>query len=77
MDWSLCPPVDCNPEKLGGAWCFKRTRLPVKSLFEYIDSGSTVDEFLEAFPDVAPSLVHEVLAFAVALRRSTKSTQSF
>ena len=64
MDWSLCHSVDRNPDKLGGVWCFKGTRLAVTTLFEYLDLGSTVDEFLEAFPDVDPVLIHDVLAFA-------------
>ena len=64
MDWSRCSAVDRNPNKLGGAWCFAGTRLAVSSLFEYFDLGSSVDEFFEAFPDVDPTLVHEVLAFA-------------
>jgi uncharacterized protein (DUF433 family) len=64
MDWALCSAVDRNPAKLGGAWCFKGTRLPVVSLFEHLDRGSTVDEFLEWFPELSRDLVHEVLAFA-------------
>ena len=34
------------------------------TLFEYIDQGSTIDEFLEAFPSVTQEQVHIVLAFA-------------
>ena len=64
MDWSLCSAVDRNPGKVGGAWCFGGTRLPVASLFEYLDLGSTVDEFLESFPDISREQVHQVLAFA-------------
>ena len=64
MDWSLCPAVDRSPGKLGGAWCFKGTRLAVVSLFEHLDKGSTVDEFLEWFPDVNQEQIHQVLAFA-------------
>ena len=64
MHWEHCPAVDRNPAKLGGAWCFRGTRLAVASLFEYLDLGSTVDEFLESFPDVKPEQVHQVLAFA-------------
>ena len=66
MNWELCSAVDRDPEKLGGAWCFKGLRLAVVSLFEYLDRGSTVDEFIESFPDVTPEQVHEVLAFAKA-----------
>ena len=64
MDWTQCSAVDRDPEKMGGVWCFKDTRLQVASLFEHLDKGSTVDEFLEWFPDVDPELVHQVLAFA-------------
>ena len=38
--------------------------MPVYSLFEHLDKGSTVDEFLEWFPGTPPDLVHEVLSFA-------------
>ena len=66
MDWSLCNAVDRYPGKLGGIWCFRGTRVPVTALFEYIDQGSIVDEFLEAFPSVTSEQVHVVLAFAKA-----------
>ena len=40
--------------------------MPVLSLFEHLDQGSTIDEFLEWFPEVKAEQVHEVLAFAKA-----------
>jgi len=49
---------------MGGQWCFRDTRLPVVSLFEHLDRGSTIDEFLEWFPAVQREQVHEVLEFA-------------
>jgi uncharacterized protein (DUF433 family) len=64
MNWASCAAVDRNPNKLGGAWCFAGTRLPVLSLFEHLDRGSTIDEFLEWFPEVSAEQVHEVLGFA-------------
>ena len=64
MDWSRCNSVDRSSGKLGGAWCFRGTRLRVASLFEHLDQGSTIDEFLEWFPSVTSAQVHEVLAFA-------------
>jgi uncharacterized protein (DUF433 family) len=56
--------LDRNPRKLNSAWCFRGTRLPVAALFDHLDHGSTVDEFLEWFPSVGREQVHEVLAFA-------------
>ena len=64
MDWTLCTAVDRSPGKLGGKWCFRGTRLPVAALFEHLDQGSTIDEFLEWFPSVNRAQAHDVLAFA-------------
>jgi uncharacterized protein (DUF433 family) len=64
VDWSLCNAVDRNPAKLGDIWCFAGTRVPIVSLFEHLDQGSTVDEFLEWFPSVNRDQVHSFLAFA-------------
>jgi uncharacterized protein (DUF433 family) len=66
MDWSQCKAVDRDPDKMGGVWCFAGTRLAVASLFEHIDDGSTIDEFVEWFPGVTAEQVHEVLEFAKA-----------
>ena len=41
-----------------------RYRLPVASLFEHLDQGSTVDEFLEWFPSVSREQIHQLLGFA-------------
>lgn len=66
MDWELCKAVDRNPAKRGGAWCFAGTRLAVLALFDCLDRGATIDEFLEWFPEVTAAQVHEVLVFAKA-----------
>jgi hypothetical protein len=42
LDWSLCPVVECVPGKVGGAWLFKSTRVPVSALFEYLESGAAI-----------------------------------
>lgn len=73
MDWTICGAVDRNPGKLGGTWCFRGTRLSVSALFDHLDQGSTVDEFLEWFPSVSREQVHDVLAFA---KNSLESTAS-
>ncbi len=64
MDWSQCAAVDRSPGKLGGTWCFRGTRLPVTALFDHLEQGSTVDEFLEWFPSVHREQIHQVLTFA-------------
>jgi uncharacterized protein (DUF433 family) len=64
MDWSRCGAVDRDPGKLGGKWCFRGTRVAVVSLFEHLEQGSTVDEFVEWFPSVTREQANEVIAFA-------------
>jgi uncharacterized protein (DUF433 family) len=64
MEWSRCSAVDRDPGKLGGEYCFAGTRVSVAALFDHLDRGSTVDEFLEWFPSVSAEQVHAVLDFA-------------
>jgi uncharacterized protein (DUF433 family) len=61
LDWSLCPAVERRPEKGGGEWLFKDSRVPVRALFENIEGGATIDEFLEWFPGVTREQVELVL----------------
>jgi uncharacterized protein (DUF433 family) len=44
--------VHSDPEILGGVPVFVGTRVPVQSLFDYIEGGDTLDEFLRQFPSV-------------------------
>ena len=60
-DWSTCPAVERNPKKIGGAWAFAGTRVPVCALFENLESGATVDQFLVWFPEVKAWQVAVVL----------------
>ncbi|MEP6741354.1 MAG: DUF433 domain-containing protein [bacterium] len=53
--------ITIDPEILGGAPVFKGTRVPVKTLFEYLENDYSVEEFLECFPSVSRDLVRQVL----------------
>ena len=64
LDWSNCAVVERFPGKVSGAWLFKDTRVPVKALFENIEGGATVQEFLEWFPGVSREQVDAVLEYA-------------
>lgn len=64
LDWSQCLAVERSPGKMSGAWVFRRTRVPVKALFENLEDGATVGDFLEWFPGVGREQVVAVLAFA-------------
>jgi uncharacterized protein (DUF433 family) len=64
LDWSQCPVVERQPGKVSGAWLFKGTRVPVKALFENLEAGARLDEFLEWFPGVSREQVEAVLQHA-------------
>ena len=44
--------VHSDPEVLGGTPVFVGIRVPVQSLFDYLEGGETLDEFLRQFPSV-------------------------
>ena len=64
FDWSACSVLERKPEKVSGAWVFKGTRVPVIALFENLESGASISEFLEWFEGLTLAQVEEVLAFA-------------
>jgi len=66
IDWQSCKSVERSPEKVSGAWVFEGTRIPVRALFENLEDGATVDDFLEWFPGVSRSQVEAVLEHASA-----------
>jgi len=58
---SVTDLITTDLEILGGVPVFKDSRVPVKTLFEYLENGYSLDEFLECFPSVTRDLAREVL----------------
>lgn len=56
--------INIDPETMGGTPVFTGSRVPIQSLFEYIETGETLDEFLENFPTVKKEYAIEVLKMA-------------
>jgi len=56
IDWNSCPAVELSPDLVSGAWVFRGTRVPVVVLFENLEDGVSINEFIELFPGV--DLVH-------------------
>jgi uncharacterized protein (DUF433 family) len=53
--------ISVDPEVQGGAPVFAGTRVPVKNLFDYLEAGDTLDQFLADFPSVARDVAVAVL----------------
>jgi len=64
--------INIDPEILGGTPVFFGTRVPIESLFDHLEDGVSLDEFLEDFPSVSRAQVSEVLALAEEVLTSSK-----
>ena len=53
--------VEVDPRKMSGTPVFRGTRVPIGHLFELLEGGETVDEFLDQFPTVSREQVLGVL----------------
>jgi uncharacterized protein (DUF433 family) len=66
IDWSSCSAVERDPEKVSGAWVFRNTRIPVIALFENLEGGASIDDFLSWFPGVTKEQVEAVLEYTIS-----------
>jgi uncharacterized protein (DUF433 family) len=64
IDWSTCSAVEQDPARVSGAWVFRGTRVPVAALFENLEDGASVQQFVEWFPGVALKQARVVLDHA-------------
>jgi uncharacterized protein (DUF433 family) len=60
----LAECVEKDPERLGGEPVFRGTRVPVKSLFDHLSAGDSLETFLDDFPGVTREQVRAVLEIA-------------
>lgn len=64
LDWSSCPGVERVPGKVSGAWVFRDTRVPVEALFENLEEGADLNDFLACFPGISRQQAETVLQHA-------------
>lgn len=67
------PIITTSPDILGGTPVFSGTRVPIKTLFDYLEAGDPLDEFLRQFPTV--SRQHAVEVLKLAGKRVVPSTE--
>ncbi|MDQ3711686.1 MAG: DUF433 domain-containing protein [Acidobacteriota bacterium] len=56
--------IEINPEKVSGTPVFAGTRVPIKNLFDYLEGGENLEDFLEGFPPVSREQAIAVLEMA-------------
>jgi len=54
------PIISCSADVMGGTPVFAGTRVPVQTLLDYLESGETINDFLDGFPTVSRD---QVVAF--------------
>lgn len=64
IDWSSCSAVERDAERVSGAWVFRGTRVPVAALFENLEDGVPIGQFIELFPGVMLEQARAVLEHA-------------
>jgi uncharacterized protein (DUF433 family) len=64
LDWTQCASVERVPGRVSGAFVFKGTRLPVATLFENLEAGATISDFLKWYEGVTREQVLGVLQHA-------------
>ncbi len=53
--------IHSDPEILGGTPVFVGTRVPAQSLFDHLEAGDSIDDFIEGFPSVRREQVIQAL----------------
>ena len=64
ISWSSCPAAERDPGRASGAWVFRGTRVPVAALFEDLEDGASIKDFVQWFPGVSLDQVRVVLDHA-------------
>jgi uncharacterized protein (DUF433 family) len=64
IDWSNCPAAERHADLVSGAWVFAGTRVPVSALFENLEDGVQVQQFVAWFPGVTLEQARAVLEHA-------------
>lgn len=64
IDWSSCSAVERDPQRVSDAWVFRGTRIPVSALFENLEDGAHLKDFVAWFPGVTMEQARAVLEHA-------------
>lgn len=69
--------ITIDPEILGGTPVFTGTRVPIESLFDHLEDGVSLDEFLDDFPTVTREQARELLELAGEVLTSDKFAEIY
>ena len=64
VDWSKCPDAESIPDRCGGAWCVKGTRVMVQGILDNAEECSAEEIAGDIYPSITVEVVRRILAFA-------------
>ena len=64
IDWQSCKSVERDPDRVSGVWVFRGTRVPVAALFQNLEDGAQLTDFVQWFPGVTLNQARDVLEHA-------------
>jgi len=77
MNWADCPAVEQDPQRVSGAWVFRGTRIPVSALFQNLEDGVSLTEFVEIFPGVTIEQSQRVLELSTPRPMETSAQSPY
>ncbi len=77
MNWADCPAVEQDPQRVSGAWVFRGTRIPVAALFQNLEDGVPLTEFVEIFPGVTTEQIQLVLELSTPRPMETSAQSPY
>ncbi len=71
--------INIDKEILGGTPVFDGTRVPIRNLFDYLETGESIGEFLDDFPSVSREQIVKLLEFSeqITLKSSEILNENF
>ena len=64
IDWQSCKSVERDPDRVSGVWVFRGTRVPLAALFQNLEDGAELTDFVQWFPGVTLNQARDVLEHA-------------
>lgn len=65
LEIRLLPPITSDPRIMGGQPCITGTRMPIDWVFQFLEHGYTLEQFLEQYPQYSREQVERAIRYAV------------
>ena len=77
VDWSHCPVVESDPQRVHGAWVLRNTRLPISIVFECLAKGASIEDIVEWYGGITRYQIEQVINFVAQSLQEPAHAGSF